>query len=98
MDKMSHETNVMLTAARKSAPMKKSALKSVKRMAHAGILRGWDSWREQWEEGVRTRQMLKQAGGRLLRPKLAASMALWRYSWEQGSAAMAAQSYEAQWW
>ena len=70
--------------------------KSVKRMANAGILRGWDSWREQWEEGVRTRQMLKQAGGRLLRPKLAASMALWRYSWEQGSAAMAAQSYQEQ--
>ena len=70
--------------------------RSVKRMAHAGILRGWDSWREQWEEGVRTRQMLKQAGGRLLRPKLAASMALWRYSWEQGSAARAAQSYQEQ--
>ena len=68
--------------------------KSVKRMANAGILRGWDSWREQWEEGVRTRQMLKQAGGRLLRPKLAASMALWRTTWQQGSAAMAAQSYE----
>ena len=37
MDKMSHETNVMLTAARKSAPMKKSALKSVKRMAQAAL-------------------------------------------------------------
>lgn len=37
MDKMSHESNVMLTAARKSAPMKKSALKSVKRMAQAAL-------------------------------------------------------------
>ena len=70
--------------------------KSVKRMANAGILRGWDSWREQWEEGVRTRQMLKQAGGRLLRPQLAASMALWRTTWEQGEAATRAQSYEEQ--
>ena len=37
MEKMSHESNVMLTAARKSAPIKKSALKSMKRMAQAAL-------------------------------------------------------------
>ena len=50
MDKMGHESNVMLTAARKSAPMKKSALKSVKRMAQAAL------------PGVEQKKMITEGG------------------------------------
>ena len=38
--------------------------------------------RRAWEERRRQRQMLASAGARLLRPKLAASVAHWRGAWE----------------
>ena len=56
--------------------------KSAKRMGNQGILRGWTAWHDKYEDHVRQKQMLASAGGRLLRPKLAASLAHWRVLYE----------------
>ena len=45
------------------------------RIKNQGIMKGWSAWLELWEEQVAQRQMLASAGARLLRPKLAASLA-----------------------
>ena len=51
--------------------------KAARRIQNQGIMRGWSTWQEQWEERARERRMLASAGARLLRPKLAASLAAW---------------------
>ena len=56
--------------------------KAARRMGNAGVLRGWTAWQELYDEQVAQRQMLASAGARLLRPKLAASIAHWRAHWE----------------
>ena len=55
---------------------------AARRMGNQGILRGWTAWVDLHEEQRARRQMLASAGARLLRPKLAASLALWRQGWE----------------
>ena len=59
---------------------------AVRRIAHRGLARGWSAWHAAWEERRRQRQMLASAGARLLRPKLAASVAHWRGAWEAARA------------
>ena len=63
-------------------------------MGNQGILRGWTAWVDLHEEEGR-RQMLASAGARLLRPKLAASLALWRQGWEAFARAAAVREERA---
>ena len=66
----------------KAARVEALASKAGARIKNQGIMRGWSAWQELWEERVTERQMLAAAGGRLLKPKLAASLAHWRHDWE----------------
>ena len=54
----------------------------VKRLMNQGLARGWSAWHEVWAEKVRKRNLLKQAGARLTKPKLVKSYAHWRRDWE----------------
>ena len=54
----------------------------MKRLMNQGLARGWSAWHGMWEEKVRQRNLLKQAGARLLKPKLIASYTHWRRGWE----------------
>ena len=56
--------------------------KAAKRMANAGLSRGWSAWQEQWEEAARQKRMLAAAGARLLKPKLVACFVAWTTSWQ----------------
>ena len=51
---------------------------AAKRMGNRTLASGWTAWHGGWAEKRRQRQMLATAGARLLRPKLAASLAHWR--------------------
>ena len=55
---------------------------AVRRMAQQGLARGWRAWAEATKEARRREALLRSVGARLLRPKLAASVAAWRRSWE----------------
>ena len=55
--------------------------KAAARIQNAGILRGWTAWQDKWAERARFLRMIASAGARLLRPKLAASLALWKEEW-----------------
>ena len=54
----------------------------LKRMMNGALGRGWSAWHEMWSEKVRQRNLLKQAGSRLLKPKLVHSFSHWRKDWE----------------
>ena len=56
---------------------------SAKRMGNRKLASGWTAWHGGWAEKRRQRQMLATAGARLLRPKLAASLAHWRRDWSR---------------
>ena len=40
------------------------------------------AWHEKWSEKVRKRNLLKQAGSRLMKPKLVKSFVHWQRDWE----------------
>ena len=52
------------------------------RVEQLGIARGWRTWLHEHEKRTRCERLLRRAGGRLARPKLAASMQWWRGSYE----------------
>ena len=56
--------------------------RAIKRMANAGLARGWEGWREHWAEATRQRQMLAAAGARLMKPQLVACFVAWSGSWQ----------------
>ena len=62
---------------------------AVKRMANRKLASGWTAWHGGWAEARRQTQMLASAGARLLKPKLAASIQLWRAAWEAAAKANA---------
>ena len=65
-----------------------------RRIGQLGLARGWSAWAAQWEERTRQQRLLAAAGARLLRPKLAASIAHWRSDWEAAERAAAAMTVE----
>ena len=52
----------------------------LKRMMNQKLSMGWTAWHGMWSEQVRQRNLLKQAGARLTKPKLIASYAHWRHA------------------
>ena len=54
----------------------------MKRLMNQGLARGWSAWHGMWSEKVRKKNMLKQAGARLIKPKLAAAYKHWMKDWE----------------
>ena len=78
--------------------------RSLRRMTHGGILRGWETWRAQWAHAARIGRLLARGAARLARPQLAACLGAWVSdwrSWEERSAGMSwdarlrAQKHEA---
>ena len=63
---------------------------AARRIGQMGLARGWSSWYGQWAERVRQLLLVRAAGARLTRPKLAASFGGWRRDWE--TVVMAAKS------
>ena len=55
---------------------------AARRLGQLSLARGWTSWVTLWEEKVRVTNLLKQTTSRLLKPKMAASYAQWRYAEE----------------
>ena len=53
---------------------------AVRRIGQLALARGWSSWLAQHEEKVRVWQLLRHAGGRLVRPKLVASFIEGRFA------------------
>ena len=45
-------------------------------------MRGWGAWRELCEQRRRKLRLMQGVGARLMRPKLAESLATWRGKWE----------------
>ena len=43
---------------------------AIRRIALKDLARGWSGWHGAWAEKVRQRNLLKQAGARLTKPKL----------------------------
>ena len=66
------------------------------RLGNMALARGWSAWHESWEIRVRQQRMLKSAGARLTRPKLAACVQHWRDDWEEAVRAAAAAVREAE--
>ena len=56
---------------------------AIRRIAKRELTRGWLGWLEPYLEKKRQQNMLKQAGARMLKPKLVASWGTWRHSWEE---------------
>ena len=54
----------------------------MKRLMNAGLARGWSAWHGLYAERRRKRNMLRQVGARLTKPKLLACYAHWRKGWE----------------
>ena len=67
---------------------------AARRIGQQGLSRGWTAWQELYDEQVAQRQMLASAGARLLRPKLAASIAHWRAHWEAAARTAMAEAAE----
>ena len=66
----------------------------IKKLMNQGLARGWGAWHTMWFEKVRKRNLLKQAGARLTRPKVMAAYTNWRRSWEHEMGAEAAMTLE----
>ena len=65
-------------AEQKDGTLEGMYLRAVRRLSMQGILRGWEAWKEAWEERRRQRRMLLSAGNRLSKPQLTASFAFWK--------------------
>ena len=58
----------------------------VRRLMQQGLARGWTAWHDQYADAIRQRNILKQAGARLTKPKLIASYTHWRRDFEAETA------------
>ena len=56
---------------------------AARRMMHAGLTKGWQSWQDAYLERQRHLRMMAAAAGRLQRPKLAAAVTAWREDWAE---------------
>ena len=65
---------------------------AIRRIALKDLARGWMGWHGTWSEKVRQRNLLKQAGARLTKPKLLAAYGMWRKDWDYDVAVKAAKS------
>ena len=77
-------------AKEKEARVEHLGQMAARRLGKKELSAGFETWAEAYWEAVRRRNMLKQAGARLTRPKLIASYVLWRRDWEAAAAARAA--------
>ena len=73
---------------------KEKRIEQVKNMAVRRILlkdlaRGWTGWHGMWSEKVRQRNLLKQAGARLTKPKLVAAYSHWIKDWNAEMSSLA---------
>eukprot|EP00966_Prymnesium_polylepis_P008286 190744-Prymnesium_polylepis.1 len=67
---------------------------AMRRLGQQELAKGWSAWTETYLEGLRKRNLLKQAGARLTRPRLIACVAHWRDNWEVAQKRAFAQSME----
>ena len=58
------------------------AQRAIKRMANAGMIKGWTAWYDKYEEAARQKRMLAGAAARLSRPMLVACFTSWREDWD----------------
>ena len=65
------------------ARVEQLAQKAGKRIQQQGLLKGWGSLHELYEEKKRQRQLLAKAGARLRKPELTATWAAWRSDWRE---------------
>ena len=56
---------------------------AVRRIGQMNLARGWSAWHEQWEIRAGQQRLLRSAGARLMRPKLAAAVTHWRRDWDE---------------
>ena len=75
-------------AAEKQKRVEATQKSALRRIGKRDLSRGWQCWYDVYIEKTRTRNMLRAAGARLTRPKLAASVTLWRHSWEEAQQAL----------
>ena len=59
------------------------AQRAIKRMANAGMIKGWTAWYDKYEEAARQKRMLAGAAARLSRPMLVACFTSWREDWDE---------------
>jgi hypothetical protein len=55
---------------------------AIRRIGKRDLTRGWVCWLDQYQEGEREKRLLRAAGNKLTRPKLSASMQVWRDDWQ----------------
>ena len=65
---------------------------AVRRIIHKDLGRGWTAWFDLYTEKKRQQRLLKKAGNRLSKPKVAASFAHWLHDWEVESTQQAMMS------
>ena len=56
--------------------------RAIRRIGQRGLSIGWTAWYDMWEEAAMNRRLLKNAGAKLARPKLAACIGHWRDDWK----------------
>ena len=65
---------------------------ALRRIIHKDIGRGWTAWADMYLEKKRQERLLKKAGNRLSKPKVAASFAHWQNDWQVESTQQAMMS------
>merc|ERR1739841_7799 len=68
---------------------------AARRIGQLSLARGWSAWHGQVEAHQWRQRMLRQAGARLMRPKLSASLGHWRHDWEAVAKAEAERALAA---
>ena len=85
------EQAALREAKEREARVERISQRAARRIANQGLIAGWTTWHDQWEEQAKQRRMLAAAGARLSRPQLAACLAHWRLDWQAAQAAAVRQ-------
>ena len=64
------------------------------RLGQSQCGRAWAAWKEAAEKGSRPRRTLRATAARLMRPRLAATMAAWRDAWEEAGREASRTTFE----
>jgi hypothetical protein len=81
-------------AAEKEKRVEHTKEMAVRRIFKRELTRGWVAWYDLYVEKARERNLLRSAGAKLSKPKLVASVLLWRRKWEADEMAKASASLE----
>ena len=66
----------------------------VRRLLKQGLARGFGAWQDAYREEQRQKNLLRQCGNRLTKPKLTAAFSGWKHDWDATQASLRSMSHE----